>query len=106
MSNGEKITLKTFEKFVKVKLFAAGDDVYHGSHGLLERFPGGECFGGDGDTLIEDGNAFGQEWQVHVEEPKLFHSYSDDWVVPAGEMCTMPDSSSAKKRLRQRRLAN
>lgn len=106
LGNGEKITLKTYNRFVKVELYNAGKDLYNGSQGLLGRFPDGERVGRDGETPINDVNDFGQEWQVQSAEPKLFHTYDDAWVVPAGQTCTMPDSSAAKQKLRQRRLAD
>jgi len=104
MGNGEKIMLKSYNQFVKVQLFSEGDAVYHGSQGLLGRFPDGKRVGRDGETLIEDVNAFGQEWQVLAEEPQLFHSYHAEWIVPAGQKCAMPENTIAKTKLRQRRL--
>ena len=101
----EKILLKTFKGFVKVQLAKEGSEQYRGSHGLLGRFPDGKRVARDGETFIEDVNEFGQEWQVQVGEPKLFHTYDDAWVVPAGQKCAMPDSSASKQMLRQRRLA-
>ena len=104
-SQGEKLIMKTYKDFVKVEVAAHGSDSYLGSHGLLGRYPDGKRVGRDGETLIEDINAFGQEWQVTAAEPKLFHTYNDAWVVPAGQVCAMPVETAAKKKLRQRRLA-
>ena len=106
LGNGEKIVMKTFKGFIKVQMAAEGSSHYTGSHGLLGRFPDGMRVARDGETLIEDVNAFGQEWQVRADEPKLFHSYDDAWVVPAGQTCAMPDTSPAKQQLRARRLAD
>ena len=105
-SKSEKLELRTYKDFVKVEVAAHGSDYYLGSHGLLGRYPDGKRVGRDGETFIEDVNAFGQEWQVRPEEPKLFHSYDDAWVVPAGQQCAMPDNSATKQALRRRRLAN
>ena len=106
LGNMEKLVIKTFNDFVKVEVATKDSEFYTGSHGLLGRFPDGKRVARDGETFIEDVNAFGQEWQVTTEEPKLFHSYGDAWVVPAGEKCAMPEESTAKSMLRQRRLAN
>ena len=106
IGNGEKILMKTYKGFVKVQVAKEGSEQYKGSHGLLGRFPDGKRVARDGETFLEDVNAFGQEWQVQVGEPKLFQSYDDAWVVPAGQKCAMPDSSAAKLQLRQRRLAS
>ena len=106
LGNGEKIRMQTWNGFVKVEVGKESSQQYKGSHGLLGRFPDGKRVARDGETFIEDINTFGQEWQVQVGEPKLFHSYDDAWVVPAGQKCAMPDSSPAKLKLRQRRLAS
>lgn len=101
----EKLVMKSYNGFVTVELAAEGTTNFDESLGLLGRFPDGQRVGRDGVTLIEDANEFGQEWQVKSDEPKLFHSYDADWVVPAGQKCAMPNETSAKKQLRQRRLA-
>ena len=101
----QKIMIKTYHDFVKVELNADGSHHFAGSHGILGRFPDGLRVGRDGETFIEDVNAYGQEWQVRAEEPKLFHTYDEPWVVPAGQKCAMPSTTVAAKKLRQRRLA-
>ena len=107
LGNGERIGLSAYYDFVKVDIKGEeGSEHYTGSHGLLGRFPDGKRVGRDGETFIEDVNAYGQEWQVTAEEPKLFHSYSDEWVVPAGQSCAMPEETEAKVALRRRRLAD
>ena len=97
--------MKTYNDFVKVEL---GQDrsMYKGSRGMLGRFPDGKRVGRDGETFIEDVNAFGQEWQVRPDEPKLFHTYEGDWIIPAGQKCAMPTETLEKKELRARRLAD
>jgi hypothetical protein len=104
--NGEVLKMKTYKGFVTVQVGAEGDDsIYTGSHGMLGTYPEGLRVGRDGATLIEDVNAFGKEWQVSTEEPKLFASYDAPWVVAAGQTCAMPDETEAKVSLRRRRLA-
>ena len=105
--NGEVLKMKTFKGFVTVQVGAEGDDsIYTGSHGMLGSYPDGARLGRDGVTHIENVNAFGHEWQVLPEEPKLFSSYDAEWVVAAGQACAMPDESEAKVSLRKRRLAS
>jgi len=106
LGNGEKLVMKTYYGFVKVEIKAEGSTHYTGSLGLLGRFPDGKRVGRDGETLIKEVNTFGQEWQVKPEEPKLFHSYEGDWIVPAGQKCAMPVDTVEKTKLRRRRLAN
>jgi len=105
MGNGEKLYIKSYYDFVKVELKAEGSQFFTGSLGLLGRFPDGKRVGRDGQTLIEDANAFGQEWQVTASEPKLFSTYNDPWVVLAEQKCAMPVETAEKRKLRQRRLA-
>jgi len=106
LSNKQKIMIKSYNDFVKVEFLSEGSHYLEGSHGLLGSFPDGNRFARDGETLIEDVIEFGQEWQVQPMEPKLFGTYSDAWVVPAGQKCAMPVDTIEKTQLRQRRLAN
>ncbi|CAB9512583.1 expressed unknown protein [Seminavis robusta] len=106
LGNGEKILFKTFADFVKVEFMNESDNTLKGSLGLLGTYPEGQRVGRDGATMMEDVNMFGQEWQVKPDEPKLFHSYTADWVVAAGQACAMPVDTLEKSQLRKRRLAN
>jgi len=100
----EFLTLRTYNDFVKVEMTSTGD-VLDGSLGLLGQYPNGERFGRDGVTIIDDVIEFGQHWQVKPDEPKLFHSYDESWVVPAEQKCAMPMETIEKMQLRTRRLA-
>jgi len=106
LGNGEKLLIKTYYDFVKVAIKGEESIHYTGSLGLLGTFPEGKRVSRDGVTIIEDVNKFGQEWQVKPDEPKLFHSYDDAWVVPSDQKCAMPSESVAKTNLRRRRLVN
>lgn len=88
--------LKTFGNFVKVVVEVDGSDYYRGSQGLLGRFPNVLRVGRDGVSVMEDVNKF--------EEPRLFKSYNEDWIVPANEKCIMPTNTVEKKMLHARRL--
>ena len=106
-SGKEILSLSTYYDFVKVDLNTKGSaGHYKGSNGLLGRFPDGKRVARDGKTFIEDVNAYGEEWQVTPSEPKLFHSYDEDWVIPAGQTCAMPVMTETQTNLRKRRLAN
>lgn len=103
--NHEKIALKTFKSFVRIDVDWQGSENYNGSSGLLGSHPhNGARLGRDGITLIEDVNAFGQEWKVTATEPKMFHSY--EGAVAVDHQCVMPAVDSlAKEEMRRRRLA-
>lgn len=98
LGGDEVIILKTYKDFVRVDLSLKKPHHYQGSLGLLGRYPDGARVGRDRLSLLQDANAFGQEWQVLPEEPKIFHSY--EGVVQAPNQCTMP---TATKMLRRRR---
>ena len=98
----EAVNMRTYQDFVKVEV--RPDMEFQGSAGLLGAFPSGDRVGRDG-AIIEDVIEFGQHWQVKPEEPKLFHTYDLDWVVPADQQCAMPVETMEKTKMRQRRLA-
>ena len=106
LGNGKKLFLKVHKEFVKVEIDAQGSTDYDGSLGLLGRFPDGKRVGRDGVTFIEDVNKFGQAWQVTEEEPKLFHTYEGNGIIPASQKCMMPTDTKQKAQLRKRRLAS
>ena len=106
IGNGEYIAIKTYERFVRVQMSTAGSDKFIGSSGILGRFPDGKRVARDGQTVIGDANTYGQEWQVLPEEPKLFHTYDEKWVVPANRKCAMPIETKEEQSRRKRRLAS
>jgi hypothetical protein len=100
----EMVVLKTFKDFVRVDIDWKESKNYPGSSGLLGSYDlNGKRVGRDGTTYLANHDAFGQEWQVNVEDPLLFHNY-DGAVLPPNK-CIMPENSSVKDALRQRRLA-
>ena len=54
----------------------------------------------DGATILEDANDFGQEWQVHGNEPMLFHSLGDGVHYP--QVCVMPNTAIGMAEKRRR----
>ena len=71
---GERIILKTYKDFVSVDLKATSDESFADSVGLMGSYRTGHKIARDGETVMSDPIAFGQEWQVLITEPKLFHS--------------------------------
>lgn len=70
---------------------------FHGGAGLMGSFDGsGALIGRDGETVFEDPNAYGQEWQVGPNDPKVFHTVGN---VHYPEQCKMPDKSKTQRRL-------
>ena len=98
----EHISLESFQDLVKVHLKVQHPGNYTGSLGLLGHYPDGKRVGRDGMSFIKDVQAFGQEWQVTEEEPKLFRAH-DEGVVQAPAKCSMPTTDFDKSNLRKRR---
>jgi hypothetical protein len=94
----ERIKVKTYKDFVSVLFEQAQLQHFGKSVGLMGDFGMGHMISRDGETIIEDANAFGQEWQVLDSEPKLFHTVR---FPQHPKMCTMPTPVQASQ-LRRR----
>jgi hypothetical protein len=71
------------------------------SVGLMGDFGEGRMLARDGKTVLDDANAFGQEWQVLDTEPTLFQNLR----LPQHPMeCTLPPPIQATSQLRRRLL--
>jgi hypothetical protein len=99
LGNGDAIAIETFKDFVRVNIGNKSQTAFPGSKGLLGAFPNGAKIGRDGNTVFEDANEFGQEWQVLATEPSLFHTV--EGAVQPPNKCVMPDDTkkSPKRRL-------
>jgi hypothetical protein len=73
---------------------------FHHSVGLMGNFLMGQMMARDGKTVIDDANAFGQEWQVLNTEPSLFRTVR---FPQHPQVCTMPTPVQANHL--RRRLA-
>jgi hypothetical protein len=96
----ERIKVKTYKDFVSV-LIEQGQSKHFGqSVGLMGDFGKGHMISRDGKSVIEDANAFGQEWQVLDTEPTLFQAVR---FPQHPKKCTMP-TPKATSMLRRRLL--
>jgi hypothetical protein len=96
----ERIKLKTYNDFVAVLIEQGESKHFVGSVGLMGDFNGGRMLARDGETILEDPNAFGQEWQVLDTEPTFFQTLR----LPQHPMeCTMPTPKTTD--MLRRRLA-
>jgi hypothetical protein len=87
LGGDESITLKTYKDFVSV-LIEQGENKHFGdSAGLMGDFRMGQMIARDGETVIDDANAFGQEWQVLNTESSLFQTLR---FPQHPNVCTMP----------------
>jgi len=94
----EAIVLSTFKDMVRVDVKSASSKNYGRSLGLLGTFVGGLKIGRDKETVIEDNNAFGQEWQVLASEEMLFHVAEGP---QAPEKCSIPSLETVQRRLEE-----
>jgi hypothetical protein len=96
----ERIKLKTYKDFVSVLIEQGGVKHFGDSVGLMGDFGQGRMIARDGKTVLEDANAFGQEWQVRDTEPSLFQTLR----LPQYPLeCTLPPPVKASQ-LRRRLL--
>jgi hypothetical protein len=76
LDNADAIGFETMKDFVRVNVHQTDPKwkKFANARGLMGSHPYGVTFARDGDTIIEDSNAFAQEWQVLATEPTLFHT--------------------------------
>jgi hypothetical protein len=94
----EVIKVKTYKDFVSVLIEQGGSKHFGDSVGLMGDFAYGVKLSRDGKTVLNDANAFGQEWQVLDTDPTLFQTVR---LPQHPQKCTMP-SSHATSMLRRR----
>ena len=95
MGSHGSVALKVYKDLVGLKFDGAKEGDFGDSVGLMGSFAAGSHIARDRQTILEDVNEFGQEWQVQEGEPQLF-------VSKAGEgKCALPSPKrqSVKRRL-------
>jgi hypothetical protein len=70
----ESIKIKTYKDFVSVSFEQGQGKHFAKSVGLMGDFAMGRMLARDGETVFDDANVFGQEWQVLDTEPDLFQT--------------------------------
>jgi hypothetical protein len=96
LGGNEKIIMKTWNELVRLDITGATSRDFGNSSGLMGTFGNGVHMARDNKSILQDVNKFGQEWQVRVYEPKLFHSVEGP---QAPEQCILPSTSSLRRRL-------
>lgn len=87
----EKVVLRTYKDIVGVKILNGKS--FSNSVGLMGEFGTGKMLARDGQTILDDPNEFGEEWQVRESEAGLFQSirspqYPEKCVLPSTEDIT------------------
>jgi hypothetical protein len=95
----EHIKIKTYKDFVSVLVEKGSSKHFGDSVGLMGDFDMGHLFSRDGETVFDDLNAYGQEWQVLSTEPTLFQTAR---FPQHPQMCTLPPPATESRGLRRR----
>jgi hypothetical protein len=83
----ERIKLKTYKDFVAVLVEQGKAANFVNSVGLMGNFRTGHMLARDGKTVMDNWNAYGQEWQVLDTEPSLFQAVR---LPQHPNVCTLP----------------
>jgi hypothetical protein len=94
----EIIKVKVYKDFVSVLIEQGASKHFGDSVGLMGDFAYGVKLSRDGKTVLNDANAFGQEWQVLDTDPTLFQTTR---LPQHPQKCIMP-SAKATSTLRRR----
>jgi hypothetical protein len=97
----ERIKIKTFKDFVSVLIEEGQQTHFADSVGLMGDFEYGLKRARDGKTVLEDANAFGQEWQVLDTDPTLFQTVR---FPQYPQTCTLPPPKATS--MLRRRLSD
>ena len=94
VSEDQRIVLKNFKDMVSISIVGPRGEDYEESFGLLGDHQG-RMVARDGQTIIEDFNEFGQEWQVLSSEPMLFEAVR---LPQHPTQCRLPEPKSESRR--------
>jgi len=95
LGDGEGIIFNTWNSFVSVQIENPKHKNFVGSVGLMGSFPEGLRIGRT-NSIVEDFNMFGQEWQVLSTERNLFHNIEGPQHP---QKCEIPSSIEMRRRL-------
>jgi len=95
LGDGEGIIFKTWNSFVSVQIENPKHENFVGSVGLMGSFPEGLKIDRT-NSIVDQFNVFGQEWQVLSTEQKLFHNIEDPQHP---QKCEIPSSVEMRRRL-------
>jgi len=86
----DKVTIHVLHQFSFVDVDTIGARLV-GVSGLSGSYPEGRMLGRDGSDLSHDRNAYGAEWQVQDDEPKLFHTTPEGFPQAPHSVCKLPE---------------
>jgi hypothetical protein len=91
----ENIVIRVLKDFVSVTIKHGEEKDFGDSLGLMGSFHTGAQLSRDGVTVLEDTNAFGEEWQVLSTEDMLFQTVD---LPQHPQKCLPPPPHQAKRR--------
>jgi hypothetical protein len=95
LPDSQLLVIKSVKDMLRIELFNSKPEDFENSVGLLGHYGSGDMVARDRETILEDTDEFGQEWQVR--EPTLFHEVDGPQFPDA---CTMPDPVASAERRR------
>jgi len=96
VSENDHIQVKAFKDLVSVRFVGAEEKQFCDVVGIMGNFQNGTRLSRDGLSVVEDDNAFGQDWMVRPgQDPELFH-----FSPTNTHQCLMPSAAKdARRRL-------
>jgi hypothetical protein len=91
----QNMVIRVLKDFVSVTIKHGTEKDFGDSLGLMGSFHTGARLARDGMTVIEDVNAFGEEWQVQSSEDMIFQTVD---LPQHPEKCIPPPSRTEKRR--------
>lgn len=91
----ENLVIRVLKDFVSVTIKHGEEKDFGDVVGLMGSFRGGVKLARDGETVMTDIDAFGQEWQVRADEPVLFQEIRQPQHPT---VCTPPPKKSIQRR--------
>jgi hypothetical protein len=96
------IEIRTYKDFIGINIKGASLKDFDTTVGMIGEFGSGVQLARDGLTIIHDPIAYGQEWQINADDPKLFRTVEGPQFPM--ELCKLPSKFQAAER--QRRLGD
>jgi len=94
---GVKIYISTYKEFIRVDFLNTSEEAFGNVDGILGNYKTGKTVARDGQTVINDFNDLGNEWQVRPSDNVLFHDVANPQFP---QRCVLPEDPQGKRRRR------
>jgi hypothetical protein len=99
LPDDQVIEIRVYKDMITVDLHGATMKDFEQSIGLVGQYGTGKMLNRDGTSELTDPIVFGQEWQVHPDDPQLFRTLTGPQYPM--EQCKMPSSFEVTERHRR-----